>query len=91
LVRAVLGALVHEACHGSLDDCFLSNVLDEWGLGCPYTALQACLRHLEQSGLVSATAAGATTVVRITREGHEVAIGKAQAEGVQPYGAGCPY
>ncbi|WP_280952002.1 hypothetical protein [Methylobacterium sp. V23] len=40
---------------------------------------------------MTVTAAGATTVVRITREGHEVATDKAQADGVLPFGVDCSY
>lgn len=88
---AVLRVLIHEASNGSSNDRVLSDVLDDLALGCTHTVLQACLRHLEQSGLVTTTPAGDVTVVRITREGHEVAIGKAQAEGVLPFSICCPY
>jgi hypothetical protein len=40
---------------------------------------------------VTTTAVGELAVVRITREGHEVATGKAQADGVQHYGVDCSY
>jgi len=88
---AVLRILVHDASNGSSNDGVLLDVLEDWALGCTHAALQTCLRHLEQFGFVTTTLINGRMVVRITQEGHEVAIGKAQADGVQPYDVNCPY
>ncbi|WP_244028436.1 hypothetical protein [Methylobacterium sp. E-016] len=88
---AVLRILIGEDCHGSSNDGALADVLDAFGLGCARATLRQCLSHLEHSGLLTLATVDSIVVVRLTRNGAEVAEGKATAEGVRPFVAGGPY
>lgn len=88
---AVLRILINDTVNGRTNDRVLSDALDTWGLRCSLAALQASIRHLEHSGLITTSSAGDIRVISITREGQEVATGKQKADGVLPFSADCPY
>lgn len=88
---AVLRILIDDTVNGRTNDRVISDALNTWGLGCSLAALQASIRHLEQSGLITTSSAGDVQVIRVTREGQEVATGKLKMDGVLPFLVDCPY
>lgn len=88
---AVLRILIDDSVNGRTNERVISDALDTLGLGCSLTTLQASIRHLEQSGLITTSSAGDLLVLRVTREGQEVATGKQKADGVLPFSADCSY